>query len=93
MRFLLTAWWYNGLIACLQSFHDYYSRNHSRLLAVWRTVVGFRRQFTEAKSSMERDMAQVHSEVSRVSRDVQSVCVSFSTSLHNAESQKHVGYV
>jgi len=73
-----------------QAFHDYYSRNHERLLTLWRTVVAFRRQFSENKSSTERDLSQVRSEIGHMSQSVQSVCVDFSTSLHNAESQKRV---
>ena len=79
--------------ACLQSFHDYYSRNHARLLAVWRTVVGFRRQFSETRSSTERDLAQQRAEMSRVACDVQSACVAFSNTLCNDDAQRQVRQV
>lgn len=40
--------------AFVQSFHSYFSSEHSRLLALWRQVVGFRRHVCELKSATER---------------------------------------
>uniref|UniRef100_A0A3B4BKW2 Rootletin-like coiled-coil domain-containing protein n=1 Tax=Pygocentrus nattereri TaxID=42514 RepID=A0A3B4BKW2_PYGNA len=37
-----------------ESFHNYFSSEHSRLLALWRQVVGFRRGVCELKSATER---------------------------------------
>lgn len=37
-----------------QSFHSYFSSEHSRLLVLWRQVVGFRRNVCELKTSTER---------------------------------------
>lgn len=37
-----------------QSFHSYFSTEHSRLLMLWRQVVGFRRHVCELKSATER---------------------------------------
>ena len=38
----------------IQSFHSYFSSEHSRLLLLWREVVGFRRHVCELKSNTER---------------------------------------
>uniref|UniRef100_A0A8B9RJA6 Ciliary rootlet coiled-coil, rootletin n=1 Tax=Astyanax mexicanus TaxID=7994 RepID=A0A8B9RJA6_ASTMX len=44
-----------------ESFHNYFSSEHSRLLALWRQVVGFRRSVCELKSATERlEAANVH---------------------------------
>lgn len=46
-----------------QSFHSYFTSEHSRLLALWRQVVGFRRHVCELKSATERydcDTASAH---------------------------------
>lgn len=37
-----------------QSFHSYFSSEHSRMLMLWRQVVGFRRHVCEMKSATER---------------------------------------
>lgn len=37
-----------------QSFNTYFSNEHSRLLTLWRKVVGFRRHFSEMKTMTER---------------------------------------
>lgn len=37
-----------------QSFNTYFSNEHSRLLALWRQVVAFRRHFGEMKATTER---------------------------------------
>lgn len=37
-----------------QSFHSYFSSEHSRLLMLWRQVVGFRRNVCELKTVTER---------------------------------------
>lgn len=38
----------------MQSFHSYFSSEHSRLLMLWRQVVGFRRNICELKNGTER---------------------------------------
>lgn len=38
----------------LQSFNTYFSNEHSRLLLLWRQVVGVRRLVSEVKMSTER---------------------------------------
>ena len=37
-----------------QSFNAYFSHEHSRLLLVWRQVVGARRLISEVKTATER---------------------------------------
>lgn len=41
------------------AFNDYFAAEHSRLLALWRAVVGLRRQFADIRQETERDLAQV----------------------------------
>jgi len=86
------TWWieYDLCVCFVQSFEDYRSSNHARLLSLWRAVSGFRRQFVDAKSATELDLVQLRSEISRASRHVQSSCVNVNNSLHNAESQRQV---
>ena len=43
-----------SLLSSSQSFHSYFTSEHSRLLMVWRQVVGFRRHVCEMKSATER---------------------------------------
>lgn len=35
-----------------QSFNEYFSTEHSRLLALWRDVVSYRRQYNDLKSQV-----------------------------------------
>jgi hypothetical protein len=37
--------------ASTNSFNDYFGQEHAKLLNLWRTVVSFRRSFSEMKSS------------------------------------------
>jgi len=74
----------------LQSFHEHYANSHARLLSLWKLVLEFRRQFVDTKSSTDLDLAQLRSEMSRVSRNVQSACIGLTTSLHNDHLQRHV---
>lgn len=41
------------------AFNDYFAAEHSRLLALWRTVVGLRRQFGDLRQQTDRDLTQV----------------------------------
>lgn len=64
--------------------------NHGRLLALWRTVVAFRRQFSDMKAATERDVTQIRTEIGRVSRNAHAACLGLSTNLHTAETQNLV---
>ncbi|KAG7483363.1 hypothetical protein JOB18_046615 [Solea senegalensis] len=68
-----------------ESFHSYFSSEHSRLLMLWRQVVGFRRHICELKSATERDLSEMRNELSRVSHSAQVSCASLSTALHSRE--------
>jgi rootletin len=74
----------------LQSFNEYYSVNHQRLLTLWRAVVAFRRQFTAMKSAAERDVGQMRADVTRSARGIHSSCINFSTNVHNLETEHMV---
>uniref|UniRef100_A0A7N4PG49 Ciliary rootlet coiled-coil, rootletin n=1 Tax=Sarcophilus harrisii TaxID=9305 RepID=A0A7N4PG49_SARHA len=69
-----------------ESFNAYFSNEHSRLLLLWRQVVGFRRLVSEMKTSTERDLAQLGIELARTSRSIHSASVGLSGSLRLAES-------
>uniref|UniRef100_A0A8C7KRB4 Rootletin-like n=1 Tax=Oncorhynchus kisutch TaxID=8019 RepID=A0A8C7KRB4_ONCKI len=68
-----------------ESFHSYFSSEHSRLLSVWRQVVGFRRQVCELKSATERDLSDMRNELARASHSVQSSCSGLSSTLRSRE--------
>jgi len=52
----------------VQSFHSYFSSEHSRLLMLWRQVVGFRRHVCELKSNTERLGGKIQNKWSRGGR-------------------------
>uniref|UniRef100_A0A3P9BZZ5 Ciliary rootlet coiled-coil, rootletin n=1 Tax=Maylandia zebra TaxID=106582 RepID=A0A3P9BZZ5_9CICH len=54
-----------------ESFHSYFSSEHSRLLTLWRQVVGFRRHVCEMKSATERDLSDMRNELARTSHSAQ----------------------
>lgn len=47
----------------LQQFSTYFGDEHSRLLALWRSVVSIRRGFTELKSATQRDLTNAMTDV------------------------------
>uniref|UniRef100_A0A4W5RTN7 Rootletin-like coiled-coil domain-containing protein n=1 Tax=Hucho hucho TaxID=62062 RepID=A0A4W5RTN7_9TELE len=68
-----------------ESFHSYFSSEHSRLLSLWRQVVGFRRQVSELKSSTERDLSDMRNKLVRTSHSIQSSCSGLSSTMRNRE--------
>ncbi|KAK6321426.1 hypothetical protein J4Q44_G00084020 [Coregonus suidteri] len=68
-----------------ESFHSYFSSEHSRLLSLWRQVVGFRRQVCELKSATERDLSDMRNELARTSHSIQSSCSGLSSTMRNRE--------
>ena len=73
-----------------QSFNEYFSNEHSRLLHLWRAVVAFRRQFSEMKSATERDLSHVRADVTRASRSMHSACLNLSANVRNQDTQSQV---
>ncbi|TMS18974.1 Rootletin [Larimichthys crocea] len=57
-----------------ESFHSYFSTEHSRMLMLWRQVVGFRRHVCELKSATERDLSDMRNDLARVSHTAQVSC-------------------
>ena len=70
-----------------QSFNEYFSNEHSRLLNLWRAVVAFRRQFSEMKISMERDLSHVRADIGRAAR---SLHLALSANQSNQDTQSQV---
>ncbi|MED6270511.1 hypothetical protein CHARACLAT_011138, partial [Characodon lateralis] len=64
-----------------ESFHGYFSSEHSRMLKLWRQVVGFRRHVCEIKAATERDLSDMRSELARMSHSAQVSCSGLSTSV------------
>jgi len=69
----------------VQSFNDYFTSNHARLVSLWQTVVTFRRQFTELKAATDRELATLRVELSHLSRSVNSACKDLNDQLHSAQ--------
>ncbi|KAL7976178.1 hypothetical protein Chor_008275, partial [Crotalus horridus] len=69
-----------------ESFNNYFSSEHSRLLTLWRRVVSLRRHFSETKSMTERDLSALKSELSQAGRAVHATCLNLSGRLHLSES-------
>ena len=74
----------------VQSFNEYFSAEHSRLLSLWRAVVAFRRQFGEMKTAAERDMSHLRSDITRASRSMHSACLNLSANMRNSDTQTQV---
>ena len=73
------------------SFNDYFGQEHAKLLNLWRTVVSFRRSFGEMKSSTERDLHRLKSELNSSTRAMQGACFNLSANIKTNESQGQVG--
>ena len=74
------------------SFNDYFGQEHAKLLNLWRTVVSFRRSFGEMKSSTERDLHRLKSELNGSTRAMQGACFNLSANIKTNESQNQVRY-
>lgn len=53
-----------------QTFNEYYTAEHNRLLNLWRDVVSVKRLFAEMQSATERDLSKISSEISSASREM-----------------------
>ena len=73
-----------------QSFNEYFSAEHSRLLNLWRAVVSFRRQFTEMKSATERDLSHVRADLSQVHRSMHSACLNLNANQRSKDTKASV---
>jgi rootletin len=76
-----------------QSFNEYFSAEHSRLLSLWRAVVAFRRQFGEMKSATERDLSHVKTDVGRVARCMHAACLNLNANQRHALTQSQVRFI
>lgn len=74
----------------LQSFNEYFSAEHGRLLALWRQVVAFRRSFGDLKTATERDLSHVRNDVTRASRSMHSACLNLAANQRNQDTQSQV---
>ena len=72
---------------CFQSFNEYFSNEHGRLLSLWREVVAFRRSFGELKTATERDMSHLRSDVTKTSRSMHSACLNLSANQRSSDTQ------
>lgn len=73
-----------------QSFNEYFSAEHGRLLALWRQVVAFRRSFGDLKTATERDLSHVRNDVTRTSRSMHSACLNLAANVRNSDTQSQV---
>ncbi|KAF7261192.1 hypothetical protein EG68_01350 [Paragonimus skrjabini miyazakii] len=69
------------------AFNDYFAAEHSRLLALWRAVVGLRRQFGDLKQQTDRDLTQARTELVRSTRNIQAVCGNLEINIRANEVQ------
>lgn len=78
------------VIAILQSFNEYFSAEHGRLLSLWRAVVAFRRNFSELKTATERDLSHVRTDVVKAARSMHTACLNLNANQRNNETQSQV---
>lgn len=64
--------------------------NHGRQGRLLSMIANFRRQFTEMKTSNERDLSQFNSDLSRFGRNVHSSCLNLSSRLQDIEFKNMV---
>ena len=72
------------------SFNDYFGQEHAKLLTLWRTVVSFRRNCGDLKSTTEKDLNRLKLDLNQASRNMQTACYNFNASLRSSESQGQV---
>ncbi|XP_059488079.1 rootletin [Neocloeon triangulifer] len=57
-----------------QSFNDYYSAEHGRLLNLWRDVISMKRAFVDVRATTEQDLAKLRSELTNSTHEMNSAC-------------------
>ena len=78
------------LITIPQTFNEYFSAEHGRLLSLWRAVVAFRRQFSEMKTATERDLSHVRADVTKAARSIHSSCLNLGANMRSVDTQGQV---
>jgi rootletin len=73
-----------------ESFNNFFSQEHSRLLSLWREVVSFRRQFGDMKAANETDLGKVRAEVTKAARTMHSAMQALSSTLRMSDMEKSV---
>ena len=81
------------IFVMFQSFNEYFSAEHSRLLSLWRAVVAFRRNFSELKTATERDLSHVRGDLTKTARSMQSACLNLNANLRNADTESQVSFM
>jgi len=74
----------------LKSLDSYLSVNHARLLSLWHTVGTLRRQFSELKTTTDRELATLHAEFGRIRLAMNSACLGIRSQMHNAQLKHQV---
>ena len=57
---------------------------------LWRDIVSFRKQFTELKGTIERDLIRVKNDLAQTGRSLTSACFGYLTAAKTAETQGQV---
>jgi len=74
----------------LKSLDNYLSVNHARLLSLWHTVGTLRRQFSDLKTTTDRELATLHAEFGRIRLAMNSACLGIRSQMHNAQLKHQV---
>jgi rootletin len=84
---------FKSFLFILKSFNDFFSQEHGKLLGLWRTVVSFRRSFGEMKSSTERDLNRLRTDLTQSTRTMQTACLNLNANIKSNESQGQVRFL
>ncbi|XP_065332594.1 rootletin [Cloeon dipterum] len=57
-----------------QTFNEYYSAEHNRLLNLWRDVMSMKRAFVEVRSTTEQDLTKLRAELTNSTHEMSSAC-------------------
>jgi len=68
----------------LQTFNEYYTAEHNRLLNLWRDVMSMKKAFLEVRSTTEQDLAKIRTEMSNSTQDMNSACLNMANSFERS---------
>ncbi|XP_066581176.1 centrosome-associated protein CEP250 [Prorops nasuta] len=57
-----------------QTFKEYYTSEHNKLLNLWRDVVSVKRLFAEMKTTTNRDLIKLQNSIAGASKDIATAC-------------------
>ena len=72
---------------------EFHMSNHQKLMSLWKAVSSLRKNFDSVRTATDRDVANMTSEMSRISRMTQNACLGLSKNSKKLEFENEVKFL